>query len=188
MEMPSTIAGVDMSVRDGNVQAAIVVLSLPNLAVVDSATWRGPVRFPYVPGLLSFREVPAVLEALAGLSVWPDVIMADAHGRAHPRRCGLACHLGLLLDIPVLGVAKSRLTGTHQQPGREKGAAVPLVDRDETIGMVVRTRTDVKPVFVSVGHRILLDEAVEWALRCTTRYRLPEPTRQAHLLSRNEMR
>ncbi|GIV79841.1 MAG: endonuclease V [Litorilinea sp.] len=181
---PTLVAGVDMSVRQQRVQAAVVVLRLPDLTVVDQAIWRGPVDFPYVPGLLSFREVPAVIAALERLQARPDVILADAQGRAHPRRLGLASHLGVLLDLPTVGVAKSRLVGTHEPPGPEKGATAPLFHGEELVGMVVRTRAGVRPVFVSVGHRITLDQAVALTLACTTRYRLPEPTRLAHLASR----
>jgi deoxyribonuclease V len=179
-----TVAGVDVSVRGDRVQTAIVTVRLPDLAVVDQTTWQGPVVFPYVPGLLSFRELPAILPALEQLRVWPDVFMTDSQGRAHPRRIGLACHLGVLLDRPALGVAKSRLTGTYAEPDPEKGASSALVDAGEQVGTVVRTRSGVKPVYVSVGHRLTLDEAVALTLACTTRYKLPEPTRLAHRLSK----
>jgi deoxyribonuclease V len=178
------VAGVDMSVREDRVWAAVVVLALPDLTVVDQARWEGPVVFPYVPGLLSFREAPAVLAALAELQVWPDLIMADAQGIAHPRRLGLASHLGVLLEKPTVGVAKSRLTGRAAEPDQSRGAWTPLMDRGEQVGVVLRTRPNVSPVYVSVGHRITLDEAVAWTMRCTTRYRLPEPTRLAHRLSK----
>jgi len=179
-----TIAGVDVSVRGREVQAAIAVLAFPSLEVVDRAIWSGDVQFPYVPGLLSFREVPAILTAMERLDDMPDVFMTDSQGYAHPRRFGLACHLGVLLDRPAFGVAKTRLTGTYAEPDSNKGARSVLLDREEVIGMVLRTRTGVKPVFVSIGHRITLEEAVELALRCSPRYRNPEPTRQAHTLSR----
>jgi deoxyribonuclease V len=183
-QAPRTMAGVDMSVRGDQVQAAVVVLALPTLTIVDQAIWRGVVEFPYVPGLLSFRETPAVLRALEQLTTLPAVIMADAQGRAHPRRLGLACHLGVLLDWPVIGVAKSRLIGTFQEPPAEQGAHTPLTDRREIVGAVVRTRANAQPVYVSVGHRITLPQAIDLTLACTTRYRIPEPTRQAHLLSK----
>jgi len=179
-----TIAGVDVSVRGREVQAAIAVLAFPSLEVVDRAIWSGDVQFPYVPGLLSFREVPAILTAMERLDDMPDVFMTDSQGYAHPRRFGLACHLGVLLDRPAFGVAKTRLTGTYAEPDSNKGARSVLLDREEVIGTVLRTRTGVKPVFVSIGHRITLEEAVELALRCSPRYRIPEPTRQAHTLSR----
>jgi deoxyribonuclease V len=180
-----TVAGIDVSIRDDTAQAAVAVLRLPDLEIVDRATHRCAVPFPYVPGLLSFRETPPVLPALEQLSVTPDVLMTDSHGRAHPRRFGFACHLGVLLDHPALGVAKSILVGT---PGGdvppEKGSRVPLVDDEETVGTVLRTRTDVNPVYVSVGHRLTLDDAVSLTLECSPRYKIPEPTRQAHRLSR----
>jgi deoxyribonuclease V len=180
-----TVAGVDVSIRDDMAQAAVAVLSLPDLTVVDESIYRCEVPFPYVPGLLSFRETPPVLPALEQLSVTPDVLMTDSHGRAHPRRFGFACHLGVLLDRPTLGVAKSILVG---EPGGtldvEKGSRVPIVDDGETVGAVLRTRTDVNPVYVSVGHRLTLDDAVRLTLDCSPRYKIPEPTRQAHKRSR----
>ncbi len=181
---PQTIAGVDMSVRGDQVQAAVVLLTYPALTIIAQASWQGPVEFPYVPGLLSFREVPAVLRALEQLATMPDLIMCDAQGRAHPRRLGLACHLGVLLDWPTIGVAKSLLTGSHDELGVNKGDHVPLRARSEIIGAVVRSRSNVNPLYVSVGHRVTLTEAIELTLACTTRYRLPEPTRQAHLVSK----
>jgi deoxyribonuclease V len=183
---PRTVAGVDMSVKDHAVRAAVAVLSFPALEVIDRAVWEGPVEFPYVPGLLSFREIPAVLRSLERLSALPDLIMADAQGRAHPRRIGMASHLGVLLDHPVIGVAKSRLTGTYAEPGPERGASSPLLDKEEQIGVVLRTRPGVSPLFVSVGHRVTLDDAVRLTLACATRFRLPEPARRAHRLSRGE--
>lgn len=185
-ERVETIAGIDVSVRDDTAYAAVTVLTLPELDIVDRATHKQDVPFPYVPGLLSFRETPPVLPALEQLSVYPDVLMTDSHGRAHPRRFGFACHLGVLLDHPTLGVAKSILTGTPKGTlDPEKGAHIPLVDDGETIGVVLRTRTDVNPVYVSVGHRITLDEATALTLTCSPTYKIPEPTRQAHKLSRS---
>lgn len=181
-----TVAGVDVSVRGDRAQAAIAVLSLPELEVIDTAIWRGPVTFPYVPGLLSFREMPAILPALEKLSVAPDVFMTDSQGRAHMRRFGLGCHLGVVLEWPTLGVAKSRLTGTYDEPDVEKGSRAPLMDDGERIGTVLRTRTDIKPVYVSVGHRLTLEEAEQITLDCAPRYKIPEPTRAAHKLSRKE--
>ncbi len=243
-----TVAGIDVGFeKQGTVtRAAVVVLDFPSLVPVEQAVARQPTRFPYVPGYLSFREAPAVLAALMKLHVRPDLILCDGQGLAHPRRFGLACHLGLLLDIPSIGVAKSRLIGTHGEVPDTKGAWVPLLDhpssppdRDEDslllplslrerakgegslphpraplpkgegsepsalardlvhsgasrgarrahpeiIGAVLRTRTGVKPVFVSVGHRIGLASAIDYVLRCTTRYRLPETTRSAHRLA-----
>lgn len=182
-----TVAGIDVSIRDDTAQAAIAVLELPGLRVVDRAIHRCEVPFPYVPGLLSFRETPPVLPALEQLSVTPDVFMTDSHGLAHPRRFGFACHLGVLLDHPTLGVAKSILTGDPEgMLDAEKGARVPLNQEGETIGCVLRTRTDVNPVYVSVGHRITLTDAVALTLDCSPQYKIPEPTRHAHKLSRTD--
>jgi deoxyribonuclease V len=179
-----TVAGIDVSVREDRVRAAVVVVELPDLAPVDSAVWEGPVAFPYLPGLLSFREAPAVLPALQKLASTPDLLMLDAQGLAHPRRFGLACHLGVLLDRPAIGVAKSRLVGTSDEPPQEKGAWTPLEHRGETIGAVLRTRERVHPVYVSVGHRATLADAVRVTMACVTRFKLPEPTRLAHRLSK----
>jgi deoxyribonuclease V len=159
------------------------VLDFPGLAPRAQALARRKVRFPYVPGYLSFREIPVVLAALAKLRVRPDVLLCDGQGYAHPRRFGLACHLGVLTDIPSIGVAKSRLIGEHSVLARAKGSWTPLRDGVEVIGAVVRTRTGVKPLYVSVGHRVSLEMALKIVLRCTTKYRLPETTRAAHRLA-----
>lgn len=180
-----TVAGVDVSVRGDRAQAAIVVLKLPELEVVDRSLWQCDVPFPYVPGLLSFREMPAILPALERLSIWPDVFMTDSQGRAHPRRFGLACHLGVVLDHPAVGVAKSLLTGRYSELPEDAGAHVPLVHKGETVGVALRTRARVNPVFVSVGHRVTLEDAISLTLACTTRYKIPEPTRQAHNYSKD---
>ena len=180
----ATVGGLDVSVRGDRVRAAVVVLDAATAGVVDHAVWEGPVAFPYVPGLLSFREVPALLPALERLRALPDVLVLDAQGRAHPRRFGLACHLGVLLDRPAVGVAKTRFVGRPAgELGEAKGSAVELVHRGETVGQAVRTRERVKPVFVSVGHRATLADAVALTLRFAVRYTLPEPTRLAHRLS-----
>ena len=181
-----TVAGIDIGYEGDNrlARAAAVVLAFPSLELVEEAVVRVPVKFPYVPGYLSFREVPAALAVLAKLEHQPDLILCDGQGRAHPRRFGLACHLGVLLDIPTIGVAKSRLIGEPRgRLGRAKGAWVPLIDHDEVIGAVLRTRTGVKPLYVSVGHRVSLDTAIDYVRRCTPRYRLPETTRRAHRLA-----
>jgi deoxyribonuclease V len=168
-----------------------VALGLPGLEPLDWSTTTLRVRFPYVPGLLAFREVPVMLAALAGLSVSPDLVLVDAHGYAHPRRFGAASHLGVLIDRPTIGCAKSRLVGRYTPPGPEPGARTPLVDRGETIGMVVRTRASGAPLFVSVGHRVSLGTAVELVLACcrpTSRSSLPEPTRLADRRTKEEAR
>ena len=181
----STVAGVDVCFEDGGktTRAAVAVLAFPGLEPVASAISRSPTRFPYIPGYLSFRELPAALEALGQLAVMPDLILCDGQGLAHPRRFGIACHLGVLTGIPCIGVAKSRLIGSHEEPPADKGQWVPLRDREETIGAVLRTRTRVSPVYVSIGHRVDLAAAIDYTLRCTTRYRLPETTRHAHRLA-----
>ena len=179
------VAGVDVGFEQGGniTRAAVAVLDFPSLEPRDQAIARRPTRFPYVPGYLSFRELPAVLDALDRLDTPPDLLLCDGQGLAHPRRFGIACHLGVLTDLPSIGVAKSRLTGTHAEPPPEKGAWVPLLDGDEIIGAVLRTRAGVKPVYVSIGHRVSLETAIDYVLRCTTRYRLPETTRRAHRLA-----
>ncbi|ROR34618.1 deoxyribonuclease V [Inmirania thermothiophila] len=179
------VAGIDVGFEaaGGVTRAAVAVLSWPGLEPVDQALARRPTTFPYVPGLLSFREIPAVLEAMAALRQWPHLVLCDGQGLAHPRRFGLACHLGLVLDLPAIGVAKSRLVGTHGPLPPRRGAWVPLTEGEEVIGAVVRTRDGVRPLYVSIGHRISLASAVDWVLRCAPRYRLPETTRQAHRLA-----
>jgi deoxyribonuclease V len=183
---PEVLAGIDVSVKGGQARAAVVLLSYPENTPFQTATAAMPVSFPYVPGLLSFREGPVVLAALGQLERRPDVLMFDAQGWAHPRRMGLATHLGILLDMPAVGCAKSRLCGTHGEPDEQKGSWTPLMDGDEVIGAVVRTRDRVQPVFVSVGHRVDLETAVSLVLGCATRYRLPEPTRWAHRVAGGE--
>lgn len=182
---PRWIAGVDVSTSRGaeDGYAAIVVLRVPELEIVDVAEARMPLPMPYIPGLLSFREVPVALAAYARLKVEPDLIMVDGQGRAHPRRFGIACHLGVLLDKPTIGCAKSILVGTHDDLPPERGSTAPLVHRQEVVGVAVRTKNKVNPVFVSCGHRISMESAVRWVLDCARGYRLPEPTRQAHLAS-----
>jgi deoxyribonuclease V len=180
-----TVAGVDVGFEKNNTitRAAIALLGFPSLELVASAIARQPTRFPYVPGLLSFREIPAVLEAMQQLDELPDLLLCDGQGIAHPRRLGIATHLGLLLDRPTIGVGKSRLLGTYTEPGMEKGQWSPLYDKEEEIGCVLRSRTGVKPLFISPGYRVGLDSAREWVMRCLTRYRLPETTRWAHRLA-----
>jgi deoxyribonuclease V len=177
----STVAGVDVSFPGRlTARAAIVVLTFPDLRPVDHAIAETEVAFPYIPGLLAFREVPAVLAAVTKLQTVPDLFLFDAHGLAHPRRLGLASHAGVLLDWPSIGCAKSRLVGEYIEPARERGSMSVLSESGQPIGMVVRTRTGVKPVFVSVGHRVDLAVAVRYVLDCALKYRLPETTRWAH--------
>lgn len=179
------VAGTDVGFEDGGrvTRAAVAVLTFPALELADWAVIRQPTRFPYVPGLLSFREIPALLTALARLRVRPDLVLCDGQGLAHPRRCGLASHLGLATGWPTIGVAKSRLIGTYREPPQRRGAWTPLRDRGEIIGAVLRSRARIKPIFVSVGHRISLETAVSCTMACVTRYRLPETTRWAHHLA-----
>jgi deoxyribonuclease V len=186
---PTTIAGVDVSYVDGErrVAAAAVVIDVSTLETVESATVLGEVTFPYVPGLLAFREVPILLATLGELTHPPDVVVCDGYGIAHPRRFGLACHLGVLTGRPTFGVAKTPFTATFAEPGPHRGEWSPLLDDGEVLGRVVRTQNRVKPVFVSVGHRISLDEATALTL-AVSRYRLPETTRRADSLSRAALR
>jgi deoxyribonuclease V len=176
----TTVAGVDASYKEGIAQAAVVVLSYPDLKLVEYTTDRRPVNFPYVPGLLSFREGPAVLAALARLSSPPDLLIFDGQGIAHPRRLGIASHIGLLVDIPAIGCAKSRLYGRYTEPGPERGDFTFLTHGGETIGAALRTRPKTKPLFVSIGHRVDLPASIEYVLNCCRGYRLPETTRWAH--------
>jgi deoxyribonuclease V len=182
---PTRIAGVDVGFEDSGriTRAAVAVLDFPTLEPLEQAVALQPTRFPYVPGLLSFREVPTILQALYRLKLLPDLLLCDGQGLAHPRRFGLACHLGLLADIPSIGVGKTRLIGRHGAVPEEKGSWVPLIDRGEEIGAVLRTRRGVKPIYVSIGHRISLPTAIDYVLAATTRYKLPETTRAAHRLA-----
>ena len=186
---PKLIAGIDCAFsKDGErIFAAVIVLRLPQFELVEMVNAARKVTFPYIPGLLSFREAPVCIAAVEKLQTRPDVFMIDGQGIAHPRRLGLAAHLGLFFDKSTIGCAKSRLTGTYEEPPLDKGAYSLLKDekgkqnaQSETIGAVVRTRTNVKPVFVSVGHKCLLEDAIRVVLECSVRYRLPEPTRLAH--------
>jgi len=181
---PKLAAGVDCAFsKDGqHIFAAVVVLNVPEFEVVETAESIGKVTFPYIPGLLSFREAPACVAAVEKLQKQPDVFIIDGQGVAHPRRLGLAAHLGLFFDKPTIGCAKSRLFGAFEEPGPQRGSYSPLKDGSETIGAVVRTRTGIKPVFVSVGNKCLLEDAIRITLACAPRYRLPEPARLAHQL------
>jgi len=175
-----TVAGVDVGFHGDVARAAVVVLSFPSLEPLGCARAEVPVTFPYVPGLLAFREGPGVLAALQQITPWPDLLIFDAHGLAHPRRLGLAAHLGVILDWPSIGCAKSRLCGAHGEPGDAVGSWAPLTHAGETIGAVVRSRAGVQPVYVSIGHRVDLATAIRFVLRCIRGYRLPETTRYAH--------
>ena len=188
-EQIETVAGIDVSYDKGSdwLFAAIVVIQVRDLQILDSASATATVPFPYIPGLLSFRECPAVLEAWEKLTVKPDCLMCDGQGIAHPRRLGIASHLGLWLDLPSIGCAKSLLVGEYREPGSKRGSIEPLYHRKEHVGAILRTKNGVQPVFVSQGHKIGLKKAIEIVLACCTRYRLPEPTPQAHLLV-NEIR
>jgi deoxyribonuclease V len=179
------VAGVDVGFENGGAvtRAAVAILSFPDLVELYSQVVRVPTVFPYVPGLLSFREVPAVLAALEQVPLLPDLILCDGQGIAHPRRFGLACHLGVVTGLATIGVAKSRLTGSLGTVPENKGEWTALRDGDEIIGAVLRTRAGVKPLFVSVGHRVTLATAVAYVMACVTRYRLPETTRCAHHLA-----
>ncbi|HID64043.1 MAG TPA: deoxyribonuclease V [Anaerolineae bacterium] len=181
-----TVAGVDVSIKDDIAKAAVVVLDYPDLTPIDQSTAEQPVQFPYIPGLLAFREGPVVLKALEELVTEPDLFIFDAQGLAHPRRMGLATHIGIIIDRPSIGCAKSRLCGTHHEPGPERGAYTYLRDGNEIIGAVVRSRSKVQPVYVSVGHKIDLEAAISHVLNCCRGYRLPETTRWAHRVAGGE--
>jgi deoxyribonuclease V len=176
------VAGVDISIDKarGRATGAVVVLSYPELEVQRAAVVETALAFPYVPGLLSFREAPVLREAFKQVAGPIDLLLVDGQGYAHPRRFGLACHLGLLLDVPAIGCAKSRLIGKHGEPDNAARSRVPLIDSGEVVGSVLRTRDGIRPLYVSPGHRISLDDAEAWVLRCCRGYRLPEPTRLAH--------
>jgi deoxyribonuclease V len=175
------VAGVDVGFADNYTIAkgAVALLTFPDLQLVEKAIASLPTTFPYIPGFLSFREIPVLLAALEQLTLTPDLILCDGQGLAHPRRFGLACHLGVILEVPTIGVAKSLLVGKHEELGPLKGDWQPLLDKGEVIGAVVRSRRKVKPIYVSLGHKISLPTAIDYALRCTTKYRLPETTRLA---------
>lgn len=179
------VAGVDVGFEEQNTitRAAIAVLTYPGLDLFEHTIARLPTQFPYIPGYLSFREVPAVLKALESIKQLPDILLCDGQGIAHPRRLGIACHLGVLTDIPSIGVAKSRLIGTHAPVAEEKGSWVELKDKQDIIGAVLRTRSKIKPLYISPGHKITLNTSVKYVMQCVTRYRLPETTRWAHRLA-----
>ncbi len=186
-----TVAGADIALapvggaagrpvgREAVAYGGVIVYSFPELQELERQSAQCEVSFPYVPGLLVFREGPVLLEVFARLRTEPDLLLFDAHGYSHPRRFGLACHLSVVLDTPGIGVAKSLLVGHYQEPPDQVGAWTPLVDAEESIGAVVRTRVGVQPIFVSIGHRVDLKSAIELTLACTDGYRIPKPTREA---------
>ena len=188
---PRRIAGIDVHFsadrgdgQPGLTWAAIALVEAASLELVESVLAVRPTSFPYVPGYLSFREIPAVLAALSVLQHPPDLLMVDGQGIAHPRRIGIAAHLGVLVDLPTIGVAKSRLVGRHETPAEARGSWTPLLDKGETIGAVLRTKDGVQPLYVSIGHKLGLEQAIDLTLAAATRYRLPEPTRLADRISR----
>jgi deoxyribonuclease V len=179
-----TVAGLDVAYTDDRLAAAVVVLDAESLDVIEEAIVLARPVFPYVPGLFAFRELPALVDALRKLDITPDLLVCDGHGLAHPRRFGLACHLGVLTGLPSIGVGKTRLVGSYEEPGGARGSWSAIRDGDEIVGRALRTQTGVRPVFVSVGHRADLDTACAVTLRLTPHYRLPETTRRADHLSR----
>ncbi len=184
VQCPDMLVGAaDISYNRGSstLFAAVLVLRLSDFAVLERVGHRMTVPFPYIPGLLSFREVPTIMEAFRQLKQRPDILLCDGQGFAHPRRFGLACHLGVLLGLPTIGCAKTRLIGEYREPGLRRGAMTQLRYKGEVLGRVLRTRAGVKPIYVSIGHQIDLDDAVKLVLKCSPRYRIPEPVRQAHL-------
>ena len=183
VDAPRLVAGVDISAPSsrGVAKGAVVVVSYPELAVVDTSVVERRIDFPYVPGLLSFREAPAAVDAFERLALTPDLILVDAQGIAHPRRFGFASHLGLLLDTPTIGCAKSILCGKHESLALEVGSHAELIDNGEVVGATLRTRERTNPIYVSIGHKVDLKTALRWTMNCCRGYRLPEPTRLAHL-------
>lgn len=183
------VAGVDMAINETNglARAAVVLMNYPTLEVVEQHVYEEPIRMPYIPGLLSFREAPCVIGAFRQLRQLPDLVMVDGMGIAHPRRIGIASHLGLWLDLPTIGCGKSLFVGHYNKEalGEEAGSWVPLIHKKEVIGAMVRTRTRVNPMIISIGHKISLDTSIKYVLACSKGYRLPEPTRQADKLSKN---
>ncbi len=182
--LPETVAGADVSYNKGSniFFAGIVLLSFPGMEIIDEVSAAGRVDFPYTPGLLSFREGPVLIEAFRKLETAPDLIMFDGQGVAHPRGLGIASHMGLILNIPSIGCAKTKLCGDYGEPGLEKGSSSPLLMKGKEIGTVLRTTNGVKPLFVSPGHLVDIRDSMDIVLTCSKKYRLPEPTRQAHLL------
>lgn len=184
-----TVAGVDVAYdkHSARLVAAAVVLNAASLTVIEQATAEDVVQFPYIPGLFSFRELPPIAMALQRLKITPDLIVCDGQGIAHPRRFGLACHVGVLFDVPVIGCSKTLLLGTHEAVGSKRGDYAPLIDNGEKVGCALRTQNGIKPVYVSTGHRISLPTACEWVLRLCNKYRLPETTRHADQLANKSL-
>jgi deoxyribonuclease V len=190
VKSPRFIAGVDISVKRevGQATGAVVILQYPELRVVEVKVIGGSLDFPYIPGLLSFRESPLILAACQKLTLVPDLILVDGQGIAHPRRMGLASHLGLFLDAPTIGCAKSLLCGQYEVPGEEPGSYAEIWDGEEIIGAALRTKLGVNPVYISIGHKICLESAIYWVLKCCRGYRLPEPARLAHLAAGDNLK
>lgn len=180
-----TVAGNDLGydAKNDTCRAVVVVLSFPELELLETSEALLPIQFPYVPGLLSFRETPAAIRALEKLKLAPDLILCDGQGLAHPRRFGIACHIGLIVDVPTIGVAKSILVGKFENLDEKRGGVAPLIYKNEQVGVALRTKDKVQPVYVSIGHRISLKSAAEYVLRCAPKYRLPETTRLADKLA-----
>ena len=180
-----TVAGIDLGydAKNDTSRAVCVVLSFPALELLETSEALLPIQFPYVPGLLSFRETPVAIKALAKLKITPDLILCDGQGLAHPRRFGIACHIGLITDVPALGVAKSLLVGKFETLGETRGSRAPLIHRNEQVGIALRTKDKVQPVYVSAGHRISAETAADYVLQCAPKYRLPETTRLADKLA-----
>lgn len=184
-EPVKTVAGIDLGydLKTGTSRAVVVVLSFPGLQLIEKSEAILPIQFPYVPGLLSFRETPVAVKALEKLENAPDLILCDGQGIAHPRRFGIACHIGLIADVPTIGVAKSVLVGKFENLGEKRGSTASMIHRNEEVGRAVRTKDKVQPVYVSLGHRISLETAVKYVLECAPKYRLPETTRLADQLA-----
>jgi len=182
------VAGVDVCIKENRGIACIVVMSYPNMKILDISIEIMEISFPYIPGLLGFREGPVIIEAIKKLTLMPDVFIFDGQGIAHPRKMGIATHIGVVIDVPTIGCAKSVLCGTYKEPKEEKGSWSPLMYRGKVIGAALRTRKSVKPVIVSVGHKIELSQCIDIVLKFCTRYRLPEPIRQAHIIAGKEMK
>lgn len=180
MDSIQTVAGVDVSVKNNVSQAAVVVLTYPELEIIETVRAKQPTTYPYIPGLLTFREGPVLEEAFNQLEHEPDVFIFDGMGQIHPRKMGIAAHLGLWLDRPAIGCGKTHFIGDYSEPATEKGSYSKLSYKGETLGVVLRTRTNVKPVYISVGHKADLTSAIQLILACTPKYRLPRPIRQAH--------